>query len=251
MILENSYISFVNLDHRTDRLEKMQATLRWAGLEATRTPGVLPDAVPWPRHRTEIMRKRTPGAIGCHFTQCQIMLEASARGKHAFVMEDDLIICDDFKQRMAIVDQFCETHPWDVIWMGGTYHVNPPYWHKDDLGKDAELTDHPRIIRTYGAFSTHAYIVNNASLDKIINLLEQELDTTIGIDYSFIQFQPLIYAYAFAPGMIIQYDNMSDIGKGMTYFSHFGKKLGPYWWQKKMEHFDPTTYNWHEAIRKP
>lgn len=253
MLIEQSYISFVNLDHRTDRLMRMRESLPKAGLKnAVRTRGMLPEEYKGDPARVEVMRKRTPGAIGCHFSQVKIMEEAARQRAHAFVMEDDLIFCSDFQKRMGHIDAFVATHTWDIIWLGGTFHVNPPYWHKLDIGRDAELTNDPRMVRTYGAFCTYAYIVRDISLEKVLGLLDQELDKSIGIDYAMIQIQPQLLTYAFVPGCITQYDNKSDIGKGMTIFSNF-KKLGPYWFQDKMEDFNPTAFNWHEAgsVRAP
>lgn len=245
MILEESYSSFVNLDHRVDRFERMIITLARAGISAERTRGMYPNEYEGDPARVRVMMNRTPGAIGCYFSQRKIMEEAHRRNQHAFVMEDDLVFCADFRARMEILSSWLSGRPWDVIWMGGTFHVNPPQWHPE-LGRDAELTDHPRILRTYGAFSTHAYIVNRGSLVSVLSELDRLLDTSVGIDWSFIQMQPHLYTYAFVPGCISQYDNWSDIGNGMTIFSNF-HRLGPYWWADTMEEFDPESFDWAEA----
>lgn len=245
-LLDNAYISFVNLDHRKDRLERMYATLNAAGIGAVRTRGILPSEYAGDPARVAVMRARTPGAIGCHFSQVAVMEEARRRGQHAFVMEDDLIICSDIQKRLQMITAFAETYPWDIFWLGGTFHINPPYWHKQDLGHDARITEDPHFLRTYGAFCTYAYIVRNESLPTVLTMLDEELDKSIGIDYAMIQIQPRLHTYAFVPGCITQYDNQSDIGKGKTIFSGFAK-LGPYWFQDKLENFDPTTFNWHEA----
>lgn len=249
MLLDDSYISFVNLDHRKDRLDRMLKTLASASLSAERTRGMLPSEYKGDLSRVKVMMDRTPGAVGCHFSQVSIMEKAREKGKHAFVMEDDLIICSDFQKRIGMIEKFTSSRPWDVIWLGGTFHINPPWWHKADLGRDAELTSDPHMLRTYGAFCTYAYIVNRTSLDRILFLLDEILPVSIGIDYAFIQLQPALQTFAFVPGCMTQYDNRSDIGKGMTMFSGFAK-LGPYWYQDRLENFDPTTYNWHEARTK-
>lgn len=249
MLLTNSYISFVNLDHRKDRLQRMLESLDKVGIEAVRTRGMLPSEYSGNPKRVEVMQNRTPGAIGCHFSQLSIMQEAHKRDQHAFVMEDDLIFCSDFLKRISWIERFISHHPWDVIWLGAMFHVHPPWWHKKDLGRDAEITDDPWIMRTYGAFSTHCYIVNKESLHKVLVMLDEQLDTTIGIDYSFIQMQPHLHTYTFVPGCVIQYDNQSNIGKGQTIFSNF-KKLGPYWFQDTLDGFDPRVFNWHEAAVK-
>jgi hypothetical protein len=252
-LIGDSYISFVNLDHRKDRLEKMVEKCAERGIPAVRTRGLLPNEVIdkiVPAHRVEVMRKRTPGAIGCHFAQVSIMEEALKQGKHAWVMEDDLRICRDIKERLLYMEGFCNTRLWDILWLGGTFHVNPPHWHtKSPLCRDAECTDDPRMMRTYGAFCTYAYIVRRESVSRVLAGLDRWLDRSMGIDWAMIQLQPELYTYAYVPGCMTQYDNMSDIGRGMTNFSGF-KKLGPYWYQKHAEDFDPTTFDWHEAKRR-
>lgn len=246
-LIKNSYVSFVNLDHRKDRLERMISSLDTVRIEAVRQRGMLPQEYKGDPKKVAKMMARTPGAVGCHFSQVEIMEKAWRRDKHAFVMEDDLVFCQDFHERMVIIESFLEKEDWDVIWLGGTFHTNPPFWHKyPPLHRDAETTSNPYIMRTYGAFCTYAYIVNRSSIGKVLRLLDEKVSESIGIDYLFIQIQPQLRTFAFVPGCITQYDNKSDIGKGMTIFSGFAK-LGPYWFQKRMEDFDPTTYNWGEA----
>jgi len=255
-LLDDSFISFVNLDHRTDRLARMQESLRQVGIEATRTRGFYPHEVKVDPKRVAIMQNRTPGAIGCHFSQVMIMEQALALGRHAFVMEDDLVFCSDFRRRISLIQAFLRDNPWDIVWLGGTFHVNPSYWHNCGAGRpprDAELTTYNRMIRTYGAFCTYAYIVRNTSVAKVLQLLDRELDSSIGIDYAMIRIQPELHTYAFVPGCIKQADGYSDIGKpshlnkpAFTKFSGFSK-LGPYWWQNEMSEFDPETFNWAEA----
>lgn len=244
------YTSYVNLDSRPERRELMEQTLKRVGISAVRTPGMLPSEYTGSPERIRGMLNRPQkGAIGCYFSQLNIITEAFVRKQHAFVMEDDLVFCNDFPQRLSIIEDFCSNHPWDVIWLGGTFHVNPPWWHKKTLGRDAEQTDHPRMIRTYGCFCTYAYLVNWHSMEKIFKMLEGVLPTSIGIDYSFIQIQPKLHTYSFVPGCCIQYDHQSDIGTGMTVFSNFAK-LGPYWFQQRMTEFDPGKFNWYEARKR-
>lgn len=275
-ITDDAYISYVNLDHRPDRKQRMENELLTHGLPIFRTRGLLPNEVNITRHRIKAMADRPQkGAIGCHFSQVSIMEKAKSLGQHAFVMEDDLVFCSDFGARIDHITKFCKSHPWDVIFLGGTFHIDPPYWHSDTnpgrgcqrLGRDAVLTDDPRMIRTFGAFCTYAYIVNKASIEKIMEMFHERLAESIGIDHMFIMLQPSLYCYAFVPGCIKQYDHQSDIGQGITKFSNFATlnkickcpdpaicphgfwniRRSAYWWQDKMENFDPTIFDWHEA----
>lgn len=251
-LISDSYISFVNLDHRKDRLAKMQLALARQGIEAFRTPGLRPlqamDRFKVTPERVRVMMNRTPGAVGCHFSQVVIMEQAWRQGKHAWIMEDDLVFCADFRKRLEHIQRFTETHPWDIIWLGGTFHVNPPWWHKRTEGvfRDAAITDDPRMMRTFGAFCTYAYIVNRTIIRWVLRELDAILHTSMGIDWAMIQLQPQLRTYAFVPGCIKQYDNQSDIGNGVTVFSGFSK-LGPYWYQERLEDFNPTAFNWQEA----
>jgi GR25 family glycosyltransferase involved in LPS biosynthesis len=264
-MLENCYTSFVNLDSRPDRLNHMTKELGRTGIQAIRQRGI-----PWkecdlnsPKH--QVMLNRTPGALGCHLSQVEVIKKAFEVGSHAFVMEDDLVFASDFKERMDYVSKWLAGKEWDIFWLGATFH-SPAYWHKigqsnmrpdcsAQLGKDFDHTDDPRIKRTYGAFCTYAYIVNYNSIEKILGLLDKHLHESIGIDWLFIKLQPQLKTFAFVPGSVRQINNLSDIGTNpdgspaMTVFSGFSKLNGTeensrYWFQDKIENFNPDTFEW-------
>lgn len=246
------------MDHREDRLNHMSEQLIRIGMSAERIRGMRPDEYTGPPGMVATMRARTPGAIGCHLSQVSIMEQAFIQGDHALVMEDDIVFCEDFNERITHIDSFVAVNDWDVFWLGGTFHV-PAFWHKvgmsgmkpdcsAQLGKDCEYLGN-RIVRTYGAFSTYAYIVNVNSIDKILNLFNEHLHESIGIDWLFIKLQPQLNCFAFVPGSVKQMDNQSDIGDGMTMFSGFSKLNGTeensrYWYQERIEDFNPETFNW-------
>lgn len=261
---KDCHTKFVNLDHRTDRLAHMKAQLAAAGIAAERHKAIKTSDHIWNPMKFGTMLRRTPGAIGCYLSQMDVMKEALAAGKSAFVMEDDLIFCHDIQKRLNYIENYINTQAptFDAFWLGGTFHVGPPHWHSGrngmlpnaTLGRDAESTSDPRIFRTYGCFSTHAYIVNKHSLEKVLWLLDKEIETSIGIDYSFIRLQPMLETYSFVPGCIKQMDNQSDIGNGITVYSGFSRLNGTeensrYWWQPWMDDFDPETFDWKEAKR--
>jgi len=252
------HATYINLPHRTDRNERMKAELSKSGIEANRIDGMLPSEVDVPSHKTMVMQNRTPGAIGCHYSQVRCMSAALNVDKHALVMEDDLVFCSDFQERLAYIDKFCQTHEWDVIWLGATFHV-PAQWHRNvngfhthpdlkmcrcDVGKDVRTTDDPRMVQTFGCWSTYAYIVNKDSIAKILQMLDENVSISMGIDWLFILLQPQLKTFSFVPGCVKQYDNQSDIGKGVTVFSAFAN-LGPYWWADRMTDFNPQSFNFN------
>lgn len=252
----NFHASFVNLNHRTDRLVHVQAELKRVGIEGHRVRGILPEEFDLEDPRYQVMVRRTPGALGCHYAQVKCMENALAVGENAMVLEDDVVFCKDWDKRLPIIEAFTNTHPWDVFWLGGCYH-HDHVWHGKghpnpdmngkcfcELGRDWENTDVPddyiqpirpatQIIRTYGCWSTHAYIVNVNSIKKILKLLEDNVHLSMGIDWLFIMLEPQLKTFAFNPGCVKQYDNQSDIGNSVTYFSRFSF-LGPHWYNDYM-----------------
>ena len=247
-------IAFVNLDKRTDRLAHMNTQLKRIGIDAERVRGRTVDEFDLRDPKLKgMVRRGTLGAIGCHYSQVSIMQESLKRGEDAWVMEDDLVFCNDFVKRYAYIKNWMSKNSWDVFWLGGTYH-NPPHWHKPGhnrelpqcqctLGIDVEPTDDLRIVRTYGCFCTYCYIVNKHSLEKVIKLLDENVHLSMGIDWLFILLQPQLKTYAFVPGCVKQMDNQSDIGNGITMFSGFSKLNGTeensrYWYQENMEDFN-------------
>lgn len=273
-MIENLYCGYLNLDSRQDRRDHMAVQLTKASINAVRHRGRLPHEFDLNDPKLNVMRNRTPGAIGCMYGQMEIMQEALKRGKNAMVLEDDIIVSSDLQKRLEYINDWTnglshhglhdsdgwtrhEKREWDIVWLGAPFHVNPPFWHpigksgmppdcSANLGYDVLPTDDPRMIRTMGAYCTFAYIVNVDSIQKILDYLEWFMPQTIGIDYSFLaaaKFKPELKFFSFVPGCIMQRDNMSDIGTGMTVWS--GQlRNGPYVFQDKMEDFNPSEYKW-------
>lgn len=258
---EECYKGFLNMPHRTDRFDHMNNQFKRLGFTANRHVGKKPNEYDLNDPKVQVMKNRTPGAIGCMYGQMGIMQEALSQGKSAVVFEDDLIFCEDFNDRIPIIETFIneEEPDFDIMWLGATFHT-PAFWHKKgksgmspncslQLGYDCQTTSNPRIIRTYGSFCTYAYIVNKSSIQKVLDLLNDFMPKTIGIDYSFIALGDKLKSFAFVPGSVKQMDNQSDIGDGMTIFSGFSRLNGTeensrYWYQNKMEDFNPETFEW-------
>lgn len=247
--MSDTYAEYVNLDSRTDRNEHMIQELQRVGITAERRTGLLPDDLikTMTEDKWSVIYNRTRGALGCWYSQVAVMEKALSENKHAFVMEDDLIFCDDFWERMRIVEEFLSDHDWDIFWLGGTYHIEPT-WHKSenckhthpdlqmcscDLNRDWEPTENPNIVKTYGCWSTYGYIVNKKRIPLLLERLEDNIYRSMGIDWFMILMQPQLNTFAFNPGCIKQMDNQSNIGAGITHFSVF-ESLGPHWYKQNL-----------------
>jgi hypothetical protein len=260
MLLDDCYIAYINLAHRVDRKEHMERELARVGIKAERFEAIRTNGPEWNKPPYITMFNRTRGAIGCYLSMLSVMKTALEKNKHAFILEDDLHFCQDFPKRFGHVEKFLLQHPWHIFWFGALFHCNPAYWHTgrnpllmgSSLGYDAKLTDDPNIVRTFGCFSTHCWLVNRDFLEEIIARFESVLHESIGVDFSAIMLQPKLLTYTYVPGMVIQIDNMSDIGQGMTIYSGFSKLNGTkensaYWFQEKNEDFNPSAFNWSEC----
>lgn len=237
---------YVNLAERPDRRKHAEAEFARAGIVPRRFEAFHPSDWSGPDWKVQRMRQRTPGAIGCWQSQQHCIRTGQGEGRIVAVCEDDACFCDDLRER---VDHLLDVLVWDfdIIWLGATFHCNPSKWHKDTIGRDVECTSDPRIVRTYGIWSTYAYLVNGSSVAKICKLLDDNMHQSDGIDHCAILYlEPALKTFCFVPGCARQYDNRSDIGTGVTVFSNFAT-LGPYWYADKMEDFDPKEFDWKEA----
>jgi GR25 family glycosyltransferase involved in LPS biosynthesis len=250
---------YINLDSRTDRKLHMEQSLKLAGFESERIRGIDWHECNLSNPQFAGMVKRgTLGAIGCHQSQVSCMRRALKENKSVLIMEDDLVFCEDFLDRIKIVEDFCNNNSWDVIFLGGTVHAPVPEWHtkghtnteltsKDcncNLGVDIERVEGSKhIFKAYGVFSTYCYLVNLDSIPKILSLFDKHVHTSMGIDWLFIKLSPQMNNFVFLSGCTRQYNNQSNIGNGVTNFDAF-KNLGQHWFTNKLEDFDPLTIKW-------
>jgi GR25 family glycosyltransferase involved in LPS biosynthesis len=233
---------YINLDHREDRRQHIAKELAKASLSANRFRAyTLADYKGTPEQVAVMMR--TPKTIGNWLSHTGVWETVADTDRIAGVLEDDALLCEDFQSRLAYIDEHMD-RPWDIFYLGATYHVNPAVWHKDDIGRDFELTGVKHIHRAYGVFSNQGYLVNGPSVRRLLAMMEQVKHVATGSDHAMIMLQPQLQCYVFTPGMVFQIDGQSDIGSGRTEFSGFLKSLGPHCWANCLEDFDYDSQNW-------
>lgn len=238
---------YVNLKSRPDRNEHAQKEFTKHNIVPTRFEGFLPNGFLY-QDAMQRMRNRTPGAIGCYQSQLALIHKAIGNENIVAVCEDDVVFCGDLQNRLQYISEKL-TWDWDIFWLGATFHVPGKWYHNaecsswSNLGRDVETTSDPRILRTYGIWSTYAYLVNPVNARKVYTLFEQNIHRADGIDHLAIILGDRLNNFCFVPGCAWQYDNESNIGNGITRFSGF-KRLGPYVWANHMNDFDPTTFDW-------
>lgn len=226
---------YINLSHRKDRLGHIEAELDKAGITARRFEALRKEDYDGPPEAVANMQS-TANTIGNWLSHTAVIRKAAETGDVVGLLEDDALICSDITDRLQYIqDNF--HRPWDIFFLGATFHADEAVWHPE-LGRDCRMTDVRHILQVYGAFSNQGYLINGKSAPRILEMMEERKPKSRGSDHALIQIQPELNCYAFVPGMVFQIDGPSDIGEGITRFSHFRESLGEYVWADQLEDFD-------------
>jgi len=234
--LEDIDWRYINLSHRIDRRKNMKVQMRRSGILVKQFSALRKEDYTGLEEKVSLMRA-TPNTIGNWLSHTALIAEARDTGKIIGVLEDDCLLCIDMQQRLRYVEGHFLNKPWDIFFLGATFHTTPGgKWHPE-LGRDFELTETQHIVKVYGAFSNQGYLVNPQSADKILFRMNEIMHKSTGSDHALIQLQPELNCYCFVPGMVFQIDGPSDIGEGVTKFSNFFN-LGPHVWTERLSEFD-------------
>ncbi len=242
--LENIDWWYINLEHRTSRAKHIRKELTKAKLTASRFNALRKEDYKGSAEDVAQMQS-TPNTIGNWLSHTEMFRKAHRTKTIVGVLEDDAIICKDFEARLRYV-QGHFFKPWDIFFLGGTFHDDPGgKWHPE-LGRDFEFTDVDHVVRVYGAFSNQGYLINPHRAKQVVDRMQEVMSVSRGSDHALIQLQPEFNCYCFVPGMVFQKDGPSDIGEGITKFSNF-LKMGPYVWTDTLAEFN--FFEWKERVQ--
>lgn len=120
----------------------------------------------------------------------KIIREVAEKYNYALVLEDDVILCDNFKEEFE--SSFNDLpEDWDLAWVGTccNLHSNP--------------IDGKRVSRTTGSRCTHAYVISNSGANKI---LKELVNCNDGADfyYNYLIDKYSLNNYWFEPALAIQ-----------------------------------------------
>ncbi len=157
------------------------------------------------------------GVYGCKDSHLKVLRQAqqtlSPTTGTILILEDDVV----FNKKVQ-PDQFpaIPTHDWDILFLGHNLQQifadqiipppnSPPVW-----------------LRAEYALTTHAYIVNHNSINKLIHLIENgDIKTPIDVLYAEAMQQQKIIGYAYHPMLAVQLDdNMSDVEQKVINYKH-------------------------------
>jgi GR25 family glycosyltransferase involved in LPS biosynthesis len=190
-------VFYINLAHRQDRKEHIEAQIKGAGIPSTKV------------HRIDAV-KRTPGALGCtlsHIKTFEQFLENPA-WRTALVLEDDFTFAEPqtFEKSLAA---FQASFPdWECL----TLSYNPQRFAYLDTSK----SNVKKVLQTV---TTSGYVIRKPFVSKLLNnwRLVADLHMELGdhghtaCDVSWQSLQPAANWYALVPAVGHQCDSYSDI----------------------------------------
>jgi len=200
----------INMDHRTDRLEKVAREFSWMGLEPMRMPGKL--------YKDERNSPQWNGALGCLFSHLAILRFANDMKQNVFIFEDDFKMVQD--DGASILHKACselKSLEWDMFYIAGNI-----------LMPCAQTTEH--LAKLSHCQSTVGYGIRWGFIEKLFKYFEM-IDSPIDVIYA-NKVIPEHNAYITIPMIGIQEDSYSDIeGVEAKYSSYLEDR---YWHNLKL-----------------
>jgi len=189
---------FINLQHRTDRLEHVLNEFKKMGIDTAERFNAI---------------KTIAGNVGCSLSHIKCIEIAKERDyPHVFICEDDItftnpeLLLENIRKFYAI-----ETN-WDMLVIGG--NTGPPF---------QQITDF--YIRVFNVQTTTGYIIKKHYYDTLLNnfkngmyklIREPENKKQYAIDIYWKQLQQQDNWYMIIPLTVVQYYDYSDIEQAVV-----------------------------------
>jgi glycosyl transferase family 25 len=161
--VDKTYI--INLDERKDRWNAIQLQLQKIGLQNyERFPAYKPTLTDFPKTYYDRLtlagvdhEKYKIAALGSKLSHTQIMRISLSKGyKKILILEDDAEFIDNFNELFENDINELEKLKWDMFFLGAN-HKNKP------------ISVSKHLLKLMGAYTTHAYIIKDIMMKKIIN----------------------------------------------------------------------------------
>lgn len=199
-------IYFINLDHRTDRLEQFQEEMKRMGFPQEKIT------------RIEAVSTPNIGVLGCAYSHIKTItsfLESSS--KYCMIFEDDFLFTVDKHYCSFLLKHLFKTNStFDIVMMGGK------------IMKEESISN-PFLYRVLDAQTTSGYILSR----KFASILKQNLEEGVSflekwyaehkspkheycLDIYWKGLQPESEWFVFHPKLGIQRESYSDIEKKIS-----------------------------------
>jgi glycosyl transferase family 25 len=198
------HIFYINLDHRLDRKEHVEAQLNEVGLKGFQRFNAI---------------KMENGAVGCSMSHLKLLQTALKKDyEHILILEDDITFLDPelfktqintFFKEQSKKEQLKKGSSWDVVLIAG--NNMPPYQKIDDT-----------CIKVTRCQTTTGYLVNGHYIEKLMNNVKMGLTnllndptkhTLYAIDKFWFALQETDNWFLITPLTVVQREDYSDIEK--------------------------------------
>jgi len=198
------HIFYINLEHRTDRRQQMEAQLDKLGIKATRRIAVKGN--PW-----GFTKGLKPAEIGCIVSHLQIIeLAQLMKLDSVLILEDDALINPGidfyFSERYKLVP-----NNWQQLYLGSNH--NEISWTRK---RDHLINKF--VMKCNWSLTTSAYALKSSAYSVIINKIKgkndnwaENINKQLDIMYAELQDNNQIKAYSFYPALVSQRKSYSDI----------------------------------------
>ena len=209
---------FINLEHRTDRLEHALSEFKKMDINAERVNAIRPKS----------------GAVGCTMSHIKCLELAKKREyEYVFICEDDITFTNPELLKENI-QKFVDNKEiqWDILIIGG--NNVPPY---------QQLTNY--CARVFNCQTTTGYVVKKSFYDPLIQNFKEGVQQLVGnpgnanmfaLDIYWKRLQMQYFWYMITPPTVTQYENYSDIENKQTNHDHLLLDMDKPWLfqQRKM-----------------
>jgi len=218
-------IIVINLDRSPDKREKISKQLDSLKLDYTVLSGFDGNLITngsfeslqksgGYNYRPELKKKLTKTHMACSLSHVfAINLAKSMNYKNILVIEDDAVICEDFNDRILLVEKEVPKD-WEHIYLGGMIWT--------DFIPTRRRAEH--IYESTVISGTHAYVLNCNAYSKLSEYLSKLEDNVDGMLTNIIQLG-IMKSYMFIPFFAYQDTLRSDIELGKIEDRSISKKF--------------------------
>ena len=176
---------FINLDHRTDRLEHITEQFKKYNLAPAKI------------HRIPAILNKEHGIAGCtlsHIKVLEIFIKSGL--DNCVIFEDDFTFTQDLETVNSKFNNFFNSNyfkNFDIVMLAGSTMTEYPI--------------EPYITRVHHSQTTSGYMVNKL----FANILLENFKETDILDSNWLKLQPISNWYSFNPRLGLQMESYSDI----------------------------------------